>query len=171
MLRGVTDFTVRIRRIAFLRLHLRQAFRLWLLKISSPHQMPSNMSSRDRPFFNFDRTQRPPSAASSGTLYRPPSRLLAAHPTRETIQINVHNDVSTEYDLEDVAGAHQNDGDHNAELDPDSDSLNEVVMAVDIRDRGTVGCSYYVAREEKLYFMEDAKLVGPDIIEACKVST
>lgn len=68
-----------------------------------------------------------------------------------------------------MAGARQRAGDHNAELDPDADSLNEVVMAVDIRDRGTVGCSYYVAREEKLYFMEDAKLCGLEIIEACKV--
>jgi DNA mismatch repair protein MSH5 len=104
--------------------------------------------------------------ASSGTLYRPPSRLITAHPSHQTVQINVPDHVSTEYDLEDVARVCQ----RGVEFDPDeeADSLNEVVMAVDIRDRGTVGCSYYVAREEKLYFMEDIKLGGPDIIEACK---
>ena len=39
-------------------------------------------------------------------------------------------------------------------------------MAVDVRERGTVGCAYYVAAEEKLYFMEDVKLGGADIVEA-----
>lgn len=48
------------------------------------------------------------------------------------------------------------------------DSLNEVVMAVDLRDRGTVGCCYYVARDEKLYFMEDVKCGGWEVIESCE---
>lgn len=48
----------------------------------------------------------------------------------------------------------------------DLDSLDEVVMAVNLTDRGTVGCAYYVAREEKLYFMEDVKLGGADIVDA-----
>lgn len=49
--------------------------------------------------------------------------------------------------------------------DIDDDSLNEVIMAVDVRTRGTVGCSYYVPREEKLYFMEDVKFGGADVVE------
>lgn len=57
--------------------------------------------------------------------------------------------------------------DHDDDDTIDDDSLNEVVMAVDLRDRGTVGCAYYVAAEEKLYFMEDYQLGGADIIEAC----
>ncbi|KAL9092316.1 MAG: hypothetical protein Q9165_004490 [Trypethelium subeluteriae] len=52
------------------------------------------------------------------------------------------------------------------EVDPDADVLNEVVMAVDVRDRGDVGCCYYVARDEKLYFMEDVKLGGVDVVDA-----
>lgn len=40
-------------------------------------------------------------------------------------------------------------------------------MAVDLKEKGTVGCAYYVAREEKLYFMEDAKLGGVDMVDAC----
>ena len=55
-----------------------------------------------------------------------------------------------------------------SEIDPDADALNEVIMAVDVRDRGTVGCSYYVARDEKLYFMEDVKLGGVDVVDACE---
>lgn len=40
-------------------------------------------------------------------------------------------------------------------------------MAVDLRERGTVGCCYYVARDEKFYFMEDVKLGGVDVVDAC----
>ncbi|KAL9071237.1 MAG: hypothetical protein Q9157_005541 [Trypethelium eluteriae] len=55
------------------------------------------------------------------------------------------------------------------EVDPDADALNEVVMAVDMRGRGDVGCCYYVARDEKLYFMEDVKLGGLDVVDALKL--
>lgn len=36
------------------------------------------------------------------------------------------------------------------------DNLDEVIMAVEMRDRGTVGCAYYLPREQTLY------MVGPD---------
>lgn len=52
--------------------------------------------------------------------------------------------------------------------DDDDDAINEIVMAFDIKERGTVGCAYYVAAEAKLYFMEDVKLGGADIVEARK---
>lgn len=49
-----------------------------------------------------------------------------------------------------------------------NDSLEDIVMATDLRDRETVGCSYYVAREEKLYCMEDVKYGGLEIMNMCK---
>lgn len=52
----------------------------------------------------------------------------------------------------------------------DEDELNEVVMAVDMRERGAVGCAYYVAQSESFYFMDDFKLGGVDIIDMCKIS-
>lgn len=47
----------------------------------------------------------------------------------------------------------------------DQDMLSEVIMAVDVAKRGTVGCAYYVAREEKLYFMEDVQHGGADVVD------
>ncbi|KAI9759034.1 MAG: MutS protein msh5 [Chaenotheca gracillima] len=38
-------------------------------------------------------------------------------------------------------------------------------MAVDVKERETVGCCYYVAREETIYLMEDMKLGGQEIID------
>lgn len=52
--------------------------------------------------------------------------------------------------------------------DDDMEMLSEVIMAVNLTDRGTVGCAYYVARDEKLYFMEDVQMGGPDVIDARK---
>lgn len=49
--------------------------------------------------------------------------------------------------------------------------MNEVIMAVDLRGRGTVGCAYYVAREEKLYMMEDIRFGGIEVIETCMTDT
>lgn len=51
----------------------------------------------------------------------------------------------------------------------DADALNEIIMAIDMRDRGTLGCAYYIAREEKLFLMEDIKLSGLDIIDTLKL--
>lgn len=48
------------------------------------------------------------------------------------------------------------------------DALNDIIMAVDMRGRGDVGCAYYVAQEETIYCMEDVKIGGPDIVEGCK---
>lgn len=49
------------------------------------------------------------------------------------------------------------------------DTLTEVVMAVDLTTRGTVGCCYYVAREEKLFFMEDIHFADVDVVDALRV--
>ena len=54
------------------------------------------------------------------------------------------------------------------DFEADIDMQNEVVMAVNLSDRGTVGCVYYVARDEKLYFMEDVRMGGADVIDARK---
>jgi DNA mismatch repair protein MSH5 len=50
----------------------------------------------------------------------------------------------------------------------DTEPLDEVVMAVDVRGSLIIGCSYYVAREETMYFMEDCKLADTSLVDACK---
>lgn len=50
-----------------------------------------------------------------------------------------------------------------------ADALHEVIMCVDMRDRGTVGCAYYVARDEKLFLMADVTSGGTEVIETCKL--
>lgn len=47
--------------------------------------------------------------------------------------------------------------------------MNEVILAVDMRERGTIGCAYYVTREEKLCLMEDIKMAGLEIVDTLKL--
>lgn len=63
-------------------------------------------------------------------------------------------------DVDDVSERHA-DVDENGE----NDSVHEVFMAVDMRDRGTVGCCYYVAAKETLYLMDDIKAAGLEVID------
>lgn len=47
------------------------------------------------------------------------------------------------------------------------DDLGHIIAAIDIKDHGTVGCSYYSAGEEKLYLLGDICSGGMEIIDAC----
>jgi hypothetical protein len=49
-----------------------------------------------------------------------------------------------------------------------NDDNGEVIMAVDLKERGTVGCCYYVAQEEQLKILGDIQLGGKDIIDTCQ---
>ncbi|KAA8625153.1 MutS Mismatch repair ATPase [Pyrenophora tritici-repentis] len=53
-------------------------------------------------------------------------------------------------------------------INGNDDTLNETIMTVDLTQRGTVGCCYYVARDEKMYFMEDIQCGDIDIVESLK---
>lgn len=48
------------------------------------------------------------------------------------------------------------------------DDISDIVMAIDMRDRGTVGCAYYVAEQEKLFLVEDMKHASVDMIDMCE---
>ena len=47
-----------------------------------------------------------------------------------------------------------------------SDDLDQVIMALDMKERGALGCAYYLAQEERLYCMEDVKSGGAEVIES-----
>ncbi|KAL3711741.1 hypothetical protein TMatcc_000433 [Talaromyces marneffei ATCC 18224] len=49
------------------------------------------------------------------------------------------------------------------------DDLGEVVMGIDIKEEGTVGCCFYIAREERLSILSDVQFGGKDFIDTLKV--
>lgn len=69
-------------------------------------------------------------------------------------------DVAQNYDIETEAEILERE---------DSDDMNEIIMAVDMKERGTIGCAYYIAREEKLCLMEDIKMAGLETIDTLKL--
>ncbi|KAJ6109241.1 hypothetical protein N7486_001475 [Penicillium sp. IBT 16267x] len=45
------------------------------------------------------------------------------------------------------------------------DDLGHVIVAIDIKDYGTVGCAYYSAEHEKMYLLGDSRSGGMEIID------
>jgi hypothetical protein len=50
----------------------------------------------------------------------------------------------------------------------DCDDVNHVIMAIDMNNKGAIGCSYYVARDEKLYMLQDVNAGGEIIMDRRK---
>ncbi|KAK8019771.1 hypothetical protein PG990_004909 [Apiospora arundinis] len=47
----------------------------------------------------------------------------------------------------------------------DADALNEVILALDMKPNGNLGCAYYIAFEEALFMMEDVPMASMEIVE------
>ncbi|RAL65195.1 hypothetical protein DID88_001301 [Monilinia fructigena] len=78
--------------------------------------------------------------------------------------------LSSVQDMDDAANnleAEENDSD--IQEREYCDSMNEIVMAIELKERGTIGCAYYIAREEKLCMMADISMAGLDIIDTLKI--
>jgi DNA mismatch repair protein MSH5 len=50
---------------------------------------------------------------------------------------------------------------------PETEDFDQIIAAIDMREAGTVGCSWYSAHEEKLYLMEDIKFSNTEILDTC----
>ncbi|KAE8346592.1 hypothetical protein BDV24DRAFT_175545 [Aspergillus arachidicola] len=51
------------------------------------------------------------------------------------------------------------------------DDLDQVMVAIDIRESGTVGCSYYSAQEETLYLLGDMQSAATEILDSLVIQT
>ncbi|RAK72925.1 MutS family protein MSH5 [Aspergillus fijiensis CBS 313.89] len=51
------------------------------------------------------------------------------------------------------------------------DELDQVIVAIDSRESGTVGCSYYSVREEKLYLLGDLRHSDSEVIDSLILQT
>ena len=67
------------------------------------------------------------------------------------------------HDAASVVDVTQEDGAEGG-LEEDGD-LDEVIMCVDMRDRGTVGCCFYESSTGSLHLVEDIQCGGLDVID------
>ncbi|KAL8732568.1 MAG: hypothetical protein Q9181_003910 [Wetmoreana brouardii] len=128
----------------------------------------SNTSPADRSFI----AGTPPDLHTRAKKHNPQPRISIRVPSQQVTSVT----SSSRYGSQPPNPLPTNPGHFDAGISPESDadihereeddSMNEVIMAVDLRDGGTVGCAYYVAREEKLYMMEDVRLGGVNVIQA-----
>ncbi|KAL8832534.1 MAG: hypothetical protein Q9191_000216 [Dirinaria sp. TL-2023a] len=51
----------------------------------------------------------------------------------------------------------------------ENELVDQIVMAVDMRDKETMGCCYYLAARETIFLMADIKSAGLDIVELLKL--
>lgn len=100
---------------------------------------------------------------SSPTLPPPKQKRVSLRPPTSHIASNLSSDARLDEQLED------SEAEDDIQRREDADSLNEIIMAIDMKERGTLGCAYYIAREEKLCLMEDIKIAGLDIVDLLKL--
>ena len=53
--------------------------------------------------------------------------------------------------------------------DADADAVDEIIMCIDMNNKDTVGCCYYVASNASLFVMADVVNGGVDIVDRCKL--
>jgi DNA mismatch repair protein MSH5 len=100
---------------------------------------------------------------SSPTLPPPKQKRVSLRPPTSNVAGNLSSHTGLDEQLED------SEAEDDIQRREDSDSLNEIIMAIDMKERGTLGCAYYIAREEKLCLMEDIKIAGLDIVDLLKL--
>ncbi|EAU38965.1 predicted protein [Aspergillus terreus NIH2624] len=59
-----------------------------------------------------------------------------------------------------------NRGEHSTD-----DDFEQIIVAIDIRNSGTVGCSYYSAQEETLYLLGDLQSAGAELVDSLVLQT
>ncbi|KAG2415426.1 hypothetical protein HFD88_006617 [Aspergillus terreus] len=59
-----------------------------------------------------------------------------------------------------------NRGEHSTD-----DDFEQIIVAIDIRNSGTVGCSYYSAQEETLYLLGDLQSAGAEVVDSLILQT
>ncbi|KAH7330304.1 muts domain V-domain-containing protein [Rhexocercosporidium sp. MPI-PUGE-AT-0058] len=128
-------------------------------------EAPSHRSSSSRPQSFSSLGSVPRSLAQSSPALPPlprQNRISLKAPGSESSVFSSQRDrdvVCTEiYETEEEIEAREN-----------SDAVNEIIMAIELKNRGTIGCAYYSAREEKLYLMADIKMADLDMIETLKL--
>ncbi|KAB8291251.1 hypothetical protein EYC80_009938 [Monilinia laxa] len=131
------------------------------------NRQPSSRGQSSGPQSSSSRTSSVPQDGhhhSSMYPLPPSNRLSIKSASSHAVALPSIQDVDDEANnLE----AEENDSD--IQEREDWDSMNEVVMAVELKERGTIGCAYYIAREEKLCMMTDISMAGLDMIDTLKI--
>ncbi|KAI0140145.1 muts domain V-domain-containing protein [Hypoxylon sp. NC0597] len=116
-------------------------------------------SNRGRPKSSIRAGSRTTGQSSSSSPRLPP------HPQRQRLSLRPPSSrPSSNHSgrrLEDDSVSHEDDVLSNE----DADALGEIIMAIDMKDNGNLGCAYYVTIDEALFLLEDVAMSGMDLVE------
>ena len=79
-----------------------------------------------------------------------------------------YNQASNHHHIPQGHGSSQPQTYHAADNEEIDEDLEQVVMAIDRQQKGTIGCAYYVASNETLYCLQDMVNGSLEAIETCK---
>ncbi|EPE36247.1 P-loop containing nucleoside triphosphate hydrolase [Glarea lozoyensis ATCC 20868] len=114
------------------------------------------------------------SSAARSTVSKPPAFRNPAQHKRVSLKFSdspvskSNNDGASSHG-KDVLRVHAAETDAEIQEREEHDSVNEIMMAVDIKKGGSVGCAYYTAREETLYLMQDIPSGDLAIVDTLKL--
>ena len=118
------------------------------------------------PLSQFQRSRHPQQRPTKKVKLHPPkSSTHASTPSSHQHPANRHSSSSSvAASAFNVAIENKIEG-QDEDIDPD-----EIIMCVDMRDRGTVGCCYYESSTGSLQLVEDIKYGGLEVIDTCESS-
>ncbi|PGH07736.1 hypothetical protein AJ79_06213 [Helicocarpus griseus UAMH5409] len=133
--------------------------------------MAPSSSRRRRGGFHSSRSSQQPSTRHSQRPYNPNS---SGRRGRDRVTSSVRGSSVAAYaepftNDEILSELGPRPGNGGNQEQSENEDLCQVVMAIDMKERGTVGCCYYVADEEKLYMLEDITSGGLEAIETLKL--
>ncbi|KAI1094799.1 muts domain V-domain-containing protein [Rostrohypoxylon terebratum] len=90
---------------------------------------------------------------------------LPPHPQRQRLSLRP---PSSRASSNNTNGFQDSDDDSSHEdvlFSEDADALGEIIMAIDMKDGGNLGCAYYIALDETMFLLEDVAMSGIDLVE------
>ncbi|KAI1423077.1 putative MSH5 protein [Xylaria sp. FL1777] len=133
---------------------------------SSPIPRVSRGSERTRSLSNRPRAASIVNPRTATPVYESSPPLLACV-NRPGLSLRSPSGAPSSTDQTFESG--RDGGDDEILSEESADAMNEIIMAVDMRDRGPrgsiIGCAYYVVLEEALYLLEDVAMAGVDLVE------
>jgi DNA mismatch repair protein MSH5 len=110
-----------------------------------------------------------PSSRRSTPLVSLNRQSLVSQPQSQPRRVTIASQPQLEREASSGQMPLSRNDEQSAAVDEDNtdETLDNVIMAIDMKEHGTVGCAYYVAREERLFCMEDIVHGGIDTVEAC----
>jgi DNA mismatch repair protein MSH5 len=146
-------------------LHIEVAQNSFILTRGYIHDRTRMSSLRRRRASVFSTSYRPPRTTSHFPLERGDEVRFPQYEYQSSTGFTAPRRSEVDIDQISYESRHRRQNDEQSFSDDDDE---QVIMAVDIKERGTVGCCYYVAQEEKLYILCDVQSGGKEIIELCK---